>query len=132
MLPTCCKPKKETLWIHWFTPVNWIHAQILFNMFRNIGRIFFQAVLVGCFFKERMLNKQLLYISRNIKTRRFSFRDEAFIWKILSRLCRDPAYDEMIVVLCIMIVAFWCHLLFCSGSHINSPLVYLFLFQNTN
>ena len=32
----------------------WIHEQILFEMFGNFGRIFFQAALVGCSFKERM------------------------------------------------------------------------------
>ena len=34
-----------------------IHVQIFFNVLGNFGRIFFQAALVGCFFKERMSNK---------------------------------------------------------------------------
>ena len=77
----------------------WNHAQILSNLFGNFGRIFFQAGMIGCFIKERMLNKQecasqLLYISENIKAGRFSSRDKVFMWKLLSRLCRDPALNK--------------------------------------
>ena len=49
----------------------------VFNMFENFGRIVFQAALVRCFFKERILTKQerncnncafqTFLISRNIK-----------------------------------------------------------------
>ena len=33
-----------------------IHEQILLNTFTNKGRTIFQAALVGCFCKERLLN----------------------------------------------------------------------------
>ena len=36
----------------------WIHVKIFLNMFLNFGWISFQASLIGCFFKERMVNKQ--------------------------------------------------------------------------
>ena len=62
-------------------------------MFGNLARIIFHEALVGYLFRERMLNKQelalqLLNILRNIKAGSFSPCDE---WRILSRLCRDPA-----------------------------------------
>ena len=79
--------------------LQWIDTQILFNMFGKFGRIFFPAAQVGCFFDERMLNKQecvlqLRYISGNIKTGRFSSWDKVFIWKMLSWLCRDPILNK--------------------------------------
>ena len=72
---------------------------ILFNIFENFERIFVQTALVGCFLKERILNKQervlqLVHISGNIKAGRFSSRVEVFIREILSRLCGDPALNK--------------------------------------
>ena len=64
--------------------LDWSKIQILFKMFGNFGRIYFQAALVAYFFKKRILNKQgyalqLLYISENIKAGRFSSCDKVFI-----------------------------------------------------
>ena len=69
-------------------------------MIVNFGRIFFPAVPLGCFLRMlRMLVARLLLyfiIYKEIlsKAVRFSSRDEVFIWKILSRLCRDPALNK--------------------------------------
>ena len=38
----------------------WVYVRILFNIFLNFGWIFFQTALVGCFYKERIINKQEL------------------------------------------------------------------------
>ena len=35
----------------------WVHVEIHFNIFTNFERIFFQAALVGCSLKERIINR---------------------------------------------------------------------------
>ena len=34
-----------------------VYVKILFNIFLNFGWIIFQTAMVGCFYKERILNK---------------------------------------------------------------------------
>ena len=68
-------------------------------MFGNFGKIFVHAALVGCLFKERLLNKQervlqLLHSSRNIKAGRFPSREKVFIRKILPWLWQNPALKK--------------------------------------
>ena len=36
-----------------FAGMLWIYEQVFFNMFGKFGRIFFQAALVGRFFREK-------------------------------------------------------------------------------
>ena len=38
----------------------WIYVKILFNILINFGWIYFQTALVGCFYEERIINKQEL------------------------------------------------------------------------
>ena len=36
----------------------WVCVKKLFNLFLNLGWVFFQTAMVGCFYKERIINKQ--------------------------------------------------------------------------
>ena len=36
----------------------WVYVEIFCNKFLNFGWIFFQTAMVGCFYKEKVINKQ--------------------------------------------------------------------------
>ena len=69
-------------------------CEFMHRSFANFGRIFFQAALVGLLFKKRSSKKEARIIKYQDKSKAYGFssRSKVFMWKMLSRLCWDPAW----------------------------------------